>query len=311
MQQDPQPQINAPPLMPQPSMLNPGGKLMVPIDSPVLICRATGPYFSSQPNGHSLPNPQPAQRQVSPMQSARAPPSVQQQQQSPTSTQHPPGHSGYGLPAPFTSRTQQAAQPSQETLNVERDIIERERERVREQQIQQQQMAQQRHDQEIEMLNQQREQQQRDQQAREFLAREQQAREQHQPPHENHTGAITIQQPVASRMASTLHGPNGILNDQHVSANAPPPQPSAPLGAPSGPGNVFANGVHASDNALRPFVQPVTQNLPPQHLLGLANPVTPLQLSAGAALSQGQQPILNVKISIQPQTRSDNLLTYL
>ena len=97
-------------------------------------------------------------------------------------------------------------------------------------------------------------------------------------------------------MPATLHGPNGILNDQHPGVGTAPPPPQAPLGAPSGPGNVFGNSVQpASDNSLRPFVQQVQQPIPPQNLLGFSNAVTPQQLPNGVpALSQGQQPILNV-----------------
>jgi paired amphipathic helix protein Sin3a len=184
---------------------------------------------------------------------------------------------GYSLPtlgpAPPPQQSPQAA------LNAERDF---ERERIREQQI-----AQQRYDQETEMLQ---------QQQREQQQREQQQRELHQSPRENHTSNVPIQQPVASRVPATLHGPNGILNDQHPGVGAAPLPPQAPLGAPSGPGNVFSNGVQVNtDNSLRPFAQQVTQAIPPQNLLGFTNAATPQQLPNGVvALSQGQQPILNV-----------------
>ena len=217
---------------------------------------------------------------------------------------------GYSLPT--LGPTLPPQQSPQAVLNAERDF---ERERIREQQI-----AQQRYDQETEMIQQQqreqqqREQQQREQQQREQQQREQQQREQQQQqqqqqreqqqqqrelrqsPRENHTGTIPIQQPVASRVPATLHGPNGILNDQHPGVGAAPPPPQAPLGAPSGTGNVFSNGVQATtDNSLRPFAQQVTQPIPPQNLLGFTNAATPQQLPNGvAALSQGQQPILNV-----------------
>ena len=188
-------------------------------------------------------------------------------------------------------------------MAMERDI---ERERHTEQQIQQE-IAQRRYDQETEMLHQQqREQQQREQLQREQLQqREQQQREQHQSPRENHTGAIPIQQPVASRVPATLHGPNGILNDQHPGVGAATSQPLAALGAPSGPGNVFGNGVQAqNDNSLRPFVQQVAQGLPPQQLLGFSNAATPQQLPTGiGALSQGQQPILNDALSYLDQVK--------
>lgn len=172
-------------------------------------------------------------------------------------------------------------------------------------------IAQQRYNDESENLHQQREQQrqqqQRDQIHREQLQqREQQQREQqHQSPRENHTGAIPIQQPVASRVPATLHGPNGILNDQHPGVGAASSQPLAALGAPNGPGNVYGNGVQAqNDNSLRPFAQQVTQGLPPQQALGFSNATTPQQLSTGiGALSQGQQPILNDALSYLDQVK--------
>ena len=185
-------------------------------------------------------------------------------------------------------------------MAMERDI---ERERLTEQQIQQE-IAQRRYDHETDILNQQ--QQQREQLQREQLQqREQQQREQHQSPRENHIGAIPIQQPVASRVPATLHGPNGILNDQHPGVGSAPSQPLGALGAPSGPGAVFGNGVQAqNDNYLRPFAQQVTQGLPPQQLLGFSNSATPQQLPTGiGALSQGQQPILNDALSYLDQVK--------
>ena len=127
--------------------------------------------------------------------------------------------------------------------------------------------------------------------------REQQQRELQRPPLENHTGSIPLQQPVASRIGNPLHGPNGILSNANVGVTANPP--SAPLGAPSGPGNVFANGIHPSHDVIgRSFLQQPVQNIPPQQLLGFGGSVTPQQLPGGmAALSQGQQPILNVSAS--------------
>ena len=186
---------------------------------------------------------------------------------------------------------------------MEREL---ERERLAEHQ-KQQELAQRRYDEDTEILHQQqREQQQREQMHREQLQqREQQQREQHQSPHENHTGAIPIQQPVASRVPATLHGPNGILNDQHPGVGAAPSQPLSALGAPSGPGNVYGNGVQAqNDNSLRPFAQQVTQGLPPQQPLGFNNAATPQQLPTGiGALSQGQQPILNDALSYLDQVK--------
>ncbi len=131
---------------------------------------------------------------------------------------------------------------------------------------------------------------------RDFELLEQQHRDQHQSTLENHTGSIPLQQPVASRVPATLHGPNGIL--ANLGAGAGPNPPPATLGAPSGPGNVFANGMQQRDESpSRAFMQQVPQNIPTQQLLGFGNAVTPQQLPNGmAALSQGQQPILNVSV---------------
>lgn len=175
--------------------------------------------------------------------------------------------------------------------------------------MQQELLAQQRLQQENEIRHEQRE-RQREQQQFELQQREQQQRELQQreqlpSPLENHTGAITIQQPIASRVPATLHGPNGILNDQHPGVNGAPPQPAAPLGAPNGPGNAFSNGVQAgNEHASRTFPLHTTQQIPPQQLLGFSNAVTPQQLPNGAAaLSQGQQPILNDALSYLDQVK--------
>ena len=193
-------------------------------------------------------------------------------------------------------------------MAMEREM---ERERLLEQQ-KQQEMAQRQYDEDAEMLHrQQREQQQREQLHREQLhrdqlqQREQQQREQQETPRENHTGAIPIQQPVASRVPATLHGPNGILNDQNPGIGATPSQPLAALGVPNGSSSVYGNGVQAqNDNSLRQFTQKVPQGLPPQQPLGFSNAATPQQLSTGiGALSQGQQPILNDALSYLDQVK--------
>ena len=242
---------------------------------------------------------------VASIQSAsRGPPATQQQQSPPGISHHPIPTPSYALPTLGPSIQQQ--QSPQAAISMEREI---ERERLAEQH-KQQEIAQRRYDEETEILHQQREhqreQQQREQMHREQLQqREQQQREQHQSPRENHTGAIPIQQPVASRVPATLHGPNGILNDQHPGVGAASSQPLVALGAPNGPGNVYGNGMQAqNDNSLRPFAQQVTQGLPPQQAPGFSNAATPQQLPTGiGALSQGQQPILNDALSYLDQVK--------
>lgn len=237
------------------------------------------------------------------MQPVRGPP-VQQQHSPPAVQQHVVQHTGYSLPTlGQTVPPQQQSPPAATNAERGRDF---ERERLREQhQIQHEMLVQQRYEQETEMLHQQREQQQREQNQREQQQREQQQREQLPSPRENHIGAIPIQQPIASRVPATLHGPNGILNDQHPGVANAPPQPPAQLGAPSGPGNMLSNGMQSTnDNSLRPFAQQATQSLPLQPLLGFSNAMTPQQLPNGvAALSQGQQPILNDALSYLDQVK--------
>jgi len=74
--------------------------------------------------------------------------------------------------------------------------------------------------------------------------RERQHRDQYQPPppHQNNTASIPIHQPVASRLAGTIHSPGGLL------ANHGGAPPSGPLGAPSGPGNAFGGPLHSDAN---------------------------------------------------------------
>ena len=232
---------------------------------------------------------------VASIQPARGPPAPQQSP--PHILHHPVQAPSYALPTLGPSLQQQ--QSPQAAIGMEREI---ERERHSDQQVQQE-IAQRRYDQETEILHQQqREQQQREQLQREQLQqREQHQRERHQSPRENHTGAIPIQQPVASRVPATLHGPNGILNDQHPGVGAAPSQPLATLGAPNAPGTVFAQA--QTDNSSRPFAQQVTQGLPPQQLINFSGAATPQQGPTGIALSQGQQPILNDALSYLDQVK--------
>ena len=187
-------------------------------------------------------------------------------------------------------------------MQAERELIEREhQERLRQDQIQRE-LALQRYEQETDMLNQQRE-----RQARELQIRDQQQREQLQSPRENHAGAIPLQQPVASRVPATLHGPNGILNEQHLTS-PPHAQPTQALGAPNGPGNVFNSSVQSTnDGGLRPFAQQIAHNITPQQqqqLLNLTNAAAPPQPNGVAPLSsQGQQPILNDALSYLDQVK--------
>ena len=184
-------------------------------------------------------------------------------------------------------------------MQTEQEHMEREqRERVRQEQIQQE-LAHQRYEEETDRLNQQRE-----LQVRELQLREQQRLEQLHSPHETHAGTIPIQQPIASRVPATLHGPNGILNEQHLTSPSRT-QPPPPLGAPSGPGNIFGGGIQVpNENGLRQFTPQVAQNIPPQQqLLNLTNAVAPPQMNGVGVLTQGQQPILNDALSYLDQVK--------
>ena len=212
------------------------------------------------------------------------------QQSSPTALQHP-SQPPYGLPTLGPTMSQQSPQAA---IQAEREHTEREqRERMRQEQIQQE-IAQQRYEQENDRLIQQ----------RELQAREQLQREQLRSPRETHAGAIPLQQPVASRIPATLHGPNGILNEQHLTSPSHA-QPPPPMGAPSGPGNVFGGSMQAgNDNGIRPFAPQPPQSMPPQQqLLNLTMAVAPQQVNGVGALAQGQQPILNDALSYLDQVK--------
>ena len=181
---------------------------------------------------------------------------------------------------------------------AERELVEREqRERMRQEQIQQE-LAQQRYEQETERLNHHRE-----LQARELQAREQHQRDQLQSPRETHAGPIPLQQPVASRVPATLHGPNGILNEQHLTSPShtqPPPSQSAP----GGPGHVLNGSMQTVNDNIRQFAPQATQSIPPQQqLLNLTNAVGPPQANGVGPLAQGQQPILNDALSYLDQVK--------
>lgn len=111
---------------------------------------------------------------------------------------------------------------------------------------------------------------------REMLERQQQERAQH----ENHTGPIHLHQPVAvPPQVRAMHGPNGLLGNAAING---PNHLGGPLGAPSGPGNLFGGN-------------------PPQHpgqvqqtLMVPFGGTQGLQ-QASLGMGQGQQPILNVR----------------
>jgi paired amphipathic helix protein Sin3a len=206
--------------------------------------------------------------------------------------------------------------------------LDRERERERERDMEEQQMRERHMRQQEEMV----------QREREHNERERQHREQQYqsiPQHQNNTGTIPIHQPVASRLPGAIHSPGGLLANHGASAQsgalgAPsgpgntfggplhnegnrslqqhnqqnaiaqqqhqmfgpsllnhPPASAAPHGAPGGPSAVFG-GPLQQDAAAR-----VMQQVPFGAPMGSGH-----QIPGGAALGQGQQPILNVSVTL-------------
>ncbi|KAL8766015.1 MAG: hypothetical protein Q9209_007104 [Squamulea sp. 1 TL-2023] len=250
---------------------------------PQTLLPQSAPFFPNAASGHAMPI---SMGSTSPLQHPRIPqpPSQQQQQQqSPPGVQHQPIHTtAYALPALGPALQQQ--QSPQAATATDR---EREKEQDR--------------DREIEMARQ----RQREMAQREYergVELHQQAQQEHDSsPHGNHAGSIPLQQPVPSRGQGTLHGPHGIL--AHLNggngSNVPP-------NTIDGPVNVFpVNAPPASESSPRSFIQHPLQSLPHQHLLGgFSHAVNSQQLPNGmAALTQGQQPILNDALSYLDQVK--------
>lgn len=214
--------------------------------------------------------------------------------------------------------------------------LDRDRERERERDIEEQQVR----ERERQHMRQQDEMQREREREREHIERERQHREQQYqsiPQHQNNTGTIPIHQPVASRLPGAIHSPGGLLANHGASAqpgplgapsgpgnafggplhsegNRPlqqhnqqntitqqqhqmfgpsllnhPPASTAPHGAPGGPPAVFG-GPLQPDAAAR-----VMQQVPFGGPMGSGH-----QIPGGAALGQGQQPILNVSVTLWP-----------
>ena len=134
--------------------------------------------------------------------------------------------------------------------------------------------------------------------------REQQERQrlEQAPPHQTQPPPpMPLHQPVAVGPRS-VHGPNGLLGNP-----GQPPQPQMPLGASSGPSNIFAGGP----------VQPATQSQAPsaqqQMQAGMLmpfaqagqqpQPASQQQMGGQQGQGQGQQPILNDALSYLDQVK--------
>jgi len=103
-----------------------------------------------------------------------------------------------------------------------------------------------------------------------------------------------LHQPVAVG-PGRVHGPNGILGNPAIAG------PSMPLGAPSGPGNIFAGG------PVQPAQGPLQQQMQPELLMPFAptqqQTAQQQQMGQGQGQGQGQQPILNDALSYLDQVK--------
>ena len=251
-------------------------------------------YSSTQPGAHALPTltglGQPTPHH--PTQGHTS--SLQQQQHQPQQPPLPPAGvppqsqvPGYSLPT--LGQAMQHQSPT--TLNAEREREMREREArdrdARDRLRQQDEIAQ--HERDLQ---------------REHDIRERQQREQQQSvPLQSQAGSIPIHQPVASRVQTTIHGPNGLLSHLGTSSSVGPPITTMSMS--NGPSNVFGTPIPPNESTPRTFVQqPGPGAIPQQQMMGFGATPGPHLLPGGvAALPQGQQPILNVSAGTPPHKR--------
>ncbi|KAI9812481.1 MAG: Transcriptional regulatory protein sin3 [Pycnora praestabilis] len=284
----------------------PGGPVLPPPPNAFANtrCETTAPFYPSvQPNGHNLPTLS-GLTQPSPHQSGQGgAPLPQQQQQLTVSHPHPQGQQGLGYSLPTLGQAMHHQTPQAQS-DLEREREKRERDIMVERQARDRHRQQQQED----IAN--REREQREREYRERQQREQEQQQQQPAPqlHQNHTGSIPIHQPVASKVPTAIHGPNGILSS--LGGGGGSNIPGAPLGAPSGPVNIFGGPSQPSESAPRSFMQqasqgPQQQQHQPsqqfqqqhQQLLGFnGTPGVHQMPGTVAGLPQGQQPILNTRI---------------
>ena len=236
--------------------------------------------FSSgnQQSGHNLPALQ-GLTQPSPGLSSRPPP--------PQNTEGPP------VPQHNRDQQQGAQGPGYALPNINEAVQGRtqgqsEFEREREREMRDQRREWDRQYQEEREQEQQREREARDRQAQEPG-----------PQHQTHAGSIPLHQPhaVAPQIRSAIHGPNGLLASV---GPGPGPTSQAPsnLGAPTGPGNIFAGGpVQQADGPPRVQMSQSQQ----QALMPFATGPGPQPGAVG--IGQGQQPILNDALSYLDQVK--------
>ena len=246
---------------------------------------STAPIFSSgsQQSAHNLPTLQ-GLTQPSPNLSNRPPPPPNAE--GPQGPQHPAqqpqGGQGPGYALPNINEAVQGRPQGQVEFDREREMRERrEWERTYQEEREQEQQ-------------------------REREARDRQPQEPG-PQHQTHAGSIPLHQPhaVAPQIRSAIHGPNGLLASVGpgpapgpAPGPGPPPQAPSSLGAPSGPGNIFAGGpVQQADGPQR---MQMTQSQQ-QALMPFAP--GPGAQPGAAGMGQGQQPILNDALSYLDQVK--------
>ncbi|MCJ1377531.1 Transcriptional regulatory protein sin3 [Xylographa soralifera] len=253
---------------------------------PASLPPPVGPFFNAPSNGTSLPalagltqapSTQSSHPLLTPPHPQQSSPMAQHHQNQGVAYPSQPG-SGYSLPG--ISQAIQQSPRMVTSIDSDRQYREIELREAEERQRHQEAMIQREHERDREL-------------------RQAQSMEQQQSPHENHAGSIPLQQPVASRIPSTLHGPNGILSSNpNVGAGL------NQLGAPPGSGNIFANGITTHDALGRAVMHQPNQNGPPPQLLSFNGGPPPQQPPNGMnALSQGQQPILNDALSYLDQVK--------
>lgn len=103
-------------------------------------------------------------------------------------------------------------------------------------------------------------------------------------PPEAHASNIPLQQPMASRVSASLHGPSGLLGN-NPNVNIP-----GPMGAPPGPPG-FPPGMYGGPPGVLPHQIPVIN--------GPGGP----QINGNSALAQSQQPILNDALTYLDQVK--------
>lgn len=160
--------------------------------------------------------------------------------------------------------------PSPQSINRERERDSRERELIERQRQE-------------ELAHREREQRERE---REQLDRQ---REPQHHPVQSHTGSIPLHQPVANKVPNSIHGPNGLLSN--LGGNAPN-GPQGSMQSSSGPAGIFGSQMRHGEGTPGSFMQHPA-GPPAQAMLGFG--ASGPQITGNvAALTQGQQPILNV-----------------